>query len=361
MEMHVSVIATPSFQFRAAAAATVAAVLSLGLASVARADRTVAQTVRPTGVAAGQGLLAFSAYDPSINAYRLMIARGGTVRRASVAPSPTRFDVDVGPTASGRPYVVYSRCTDRSEPVPRGCDIYAYDPDAGRENRYDASSPTESDVHPTYWRGRLAFVRYYGSADDPRPIVYTRAARSSRPSQRLPGLPSRRCLVRGGCGEVTGTVDELELYGDHLAETVHTVTHAQFARRQTEVRLVGVHDERSEQIAARGVGESGQAFIGPAFAAGRLYTYFTCHGDPGGCLNGIGGYYRYRYSTGDWAKEATSTQLAGFAVSNLGTFVQPTEAPACGSPTTTAPACRVLERVPEPDYRPIAEAPRSTA
>jgi hypothetical protein len=342
----------------AALAAAAAAVAPAG----ARADDTLARTARSTPVAAGQGLVAFSSYDPAIHAYRLMISRRGTVAAANVAPSPAPFDVDVGPTPSGRAYLVYSRCADRSAPVPQGCDIYAYDPDSGRENRYDHSSPSESDVHPTYWRGRIGFVRYYGSGDDPRPVVYTRAATASGPSRRLPGLPSRRCLERAGCGAVTGTVDELELYGDHLAETVHTVTHAGFDRRQTEVRLVNVGTERSQQIAARGVGESGQRFIGPAFAAGRLYTYFTCSGDPGGCLHGIGGYYRYRYSTGDWAKAAAATPLAGFAVSGRGTFVQPVDdGSGCARNDGSSTGCAIVRRVPAPDYRPTARAPRSTA
>jgi hypothetical protein len=133
----------------------------------AHADQTVARTARPTGLAAGQGLLAFSAYDPAVAGYRLMISRDGAVRPAAVAPNPTPFDVDVGPTESGHPYLVYSRCEDRSSPVPRGCDIYAYDPTTGRENRYEASTRSHSEVHPTYWRGRIAFGASCGSAAAP--------------------------------------------------------------------------------------------------------------------------------------------------------------------------------------------------
>ena len=325
----------------------------------ARADQTIDTTPRPTGVASGQGLVAYSSYDPAIHAYRLMIARDGHVERASVRPSPTPFDVDVGPTQSGRAYLVYSRCESRDTPVPKGCDIYAYDPDSHHENRYDASSPTESDVHPTYWRGRIAFVRYYGSGDDPRPIVYTRRAHSSLPSQRLPGLPADRCLKYAGCGSVTGTVDELELYGDHLAQTAATVSHVGYDRRQTEVRLVNVHSGRSQQIAARGSGESGQEFVGLSFRAGQLYTYFTCHGDAGGCVHGIGGAFRYRYSTGDWSKAPRIAQLVAFSVSNLGTIdVLTNGARHCG-PIDGSPApCRIVVRQPPPEYRATSRPPR---
>ncbi len=336
-----------------------ATVAFLAIASAAGADQTIATTPRPTTVAAGQGLVAFSRYDPAVDGYRLMIARKGLVERASVAPSPTPFEVDVGPTPSGRAYLVYSRCESRSTPVPRGCDIYAYDPDSHRENRYDASSSSHSDVHPTYWRGRVAFVRYYGSGDDPRPIVYTRRARSSRPSQRLPGLPDRRCMKYAGCGPVTGRIDELELYGDHLAQTAFTITHNRFDRKQTEVRLVNVDSGRSQQIAARGSGESFQEFIGLSFRAGRLFTYFTCHGDIGGCLHGIGGAYRYRYSTGDWAKDPGIDQLAAFAVSNLGTIeVEPEATGTCATADHPTARCRVELVQPPPRYVETSRPPR---
>jgi hypothetical protein len=336
------------------------AVALLCAPGAARADQTIATTPRPTGVAAGQGLAAFSAYDPAIHAYRLMIARRGRVERASVRPSPTRFDVDVGPTKGGRAYLVYSRCESREGPVPRGCDIYAYDPDHNDENRYAASSPTESDVHPTYWRGRIAFVRYYGSGDDPRPIVYTRRARSPRPSQRLPGLPDRRCRGTAGCAQVTGTIDELELYGDHLAETAFDATHVTFEPNQTEVRLVNVDSGRSEQIARRGSGESGQHFLGLSFRAGRLYTYLGCGADTGGCQRGVGGAYRYRYSTGDWSRAPSSERLSAFAVSNLGTIdVGINAAGECGPIEGAPPApCKLVLREPPPEYRAVSNAPR---
>jgi hypothetical protein len=331
----------------------------LGAPAPAQADQTIDTTPRPTGVAAGQGLVAYSAYDPAVHGYRLMIARHGRVERASVRPSPTPFDVDVGPTASGRAYLVYSRCEGRAAPVPKGCDIYAYDPASHRENRYDASSPTESDVHPTYWRGRVAFVRYYGSGSDPRPVVYSRRARSAGPSRRLPGLPARRCLRYAGCGPVTGTIDELELYGDHLAQTAFTVSHVRYSRRQTEVRLVDVASRRSQQIAARGSGESGQEFVGVSFRAGRLYTYLTCHGDTGGCIRGIGGAFRYRYGTGDWSVAPRLEQLAAFSVSNVGTIdVRVNGARECG-PIDGPPApCRIVVRQPPPDYRATTRPPR---
>jgi hypothetical protein len=186
-----------------------------------------------------------------------------------------------------------------------------------------------------------------------------RRARSSRAPERLPGLPDRRCLERRGCGPVTGTSDELELYGEHLAQTASTFTDVRFGRRLTELRLVDVETGRSEQIGARGAGESGQRFIGPSFDAGRLYTYFTCRGDTGGCVHGIGGAYRYRYSTGDWAKAPDARQLAGFAVQASGTYVQPVTG-ACGRPGSPGTPCAIVERVPAPDYRPTSRAPRTT-
>jgi hypothetical protein len=329
-------------------------------ASIARADQTIATTARPTTIATGQGLVAYSAYDPAAHGYRLMIVRLGRTVRADVAPSPTPFDVDVGPTPAGHAYLVYSRCRSRTTPVPQGCDIYAYDVISHREQRIDGADSARSEVHPTYWDGRLAFVRYYGSARDPHPVVYTRRTRSSQPSQRLPGLPDRRCIEHAGCGAVTGTIDELELYGERLAQTAATVSHLRYDRRQTEVRLVDVDSGRSEQIAARGRGESGQEFIGPSFRAGRLYTYFTCHGDGGGCIDGIGGAYRYRYSTGQWSKASDTTQLAAFGVSYIGTLELQTDVRgACGPIDVPLSNCHISVLRPAPDYRETSRPPRS--
>jgi hypothetical protein len=332
----------------------VVGVRHLFAAPAAHADQTLATTSRPTHIAAGQRLVAFSSYDGAINAYRLMIARHGRIQAASVRPSPTPFDVDVGRTESGRAYLVFQRCrSGGASSMPRGCDIFGYDPDSHHENRYRASTSAHSEVHPTYWRGRIAFVRYYGSGDDARPIVYTRRARSSRPSQRLPGLPARRCN-EGSCGAVSGTINELELYGEHLAQTAFTITHATYPYRNTEVRLVDVRSGRSEQIARRGSGLSGQQFLGASFVAGRLYVDFTCHGDPQGCVPGFGGIYRYRYSTGDWAKAPTVRQLSGFTVSGFGTFMLQTNAAGgCGPVEGPNAPCSIVLRVPEPDYRPV--------
>jgi hypothetical protein len=336
----------------------IAALAAFGLgctAGAARADQTIATTSRPTTIATGQGIVAYSAYDPAVQGYRLMIDRLGKTVRADVAPSATPFDVDVGPTPAGHDYLVYSRCRSRAMPVPRGCDIYSYDVVNHREHRIDGADSARSEVHPTYWDGRLAFVRYYGSGDDPHPVVYTRRTRSSRPSKRLPGLPDRRCIERAGCGAVTGTIDELELYGDHLAQTASTVSHVRYHRRLTELRLVGVDSGRSQQIAARGTGESGQHFIGPSFRAGRLYTYFTCRGDGGGCINGIGGAYRYRYSTGRWSKAADTTQLAAFGVSYIGTLeLAMNVRGGCGPIDVPQSSCHISVVRPAPDYREVS-------
>jgi hypothetical protein len=329
-------------------------------AGVASANQTIATTARPTAIATGQGIVAYSAYDPAVHGYRLMIDRLGKTVRADVAPSATPFDVDVGPTPAGHDYLVYSRCRTRATPVPRGCDIYAYDVINHRELRIDGADSGRSEVHPTYWDGRLAFVRYYGSGDDPHPVVYTRRTRSSRPSQRLPGLPDRRCIKHAGCGPVTGTIDELELYGDHLAQAASTVSHVRYRRRLTELRLVDVDSGRSQQIAARGTGESGQEFIGPSFRAGRLYAYFTCHGDGGGCAHGIGGAYRYRYSTGQWSKAPDTTQLAAFGVSYIGTVELPTNVRGgCGPIDVPLSTCHIRVVRPAPDYSEMSRPPRT--
>jgi hypothetical protein len=159
---------------------------------------------------------------------------------------------------------------------------------------------------------------------------------------------------------VTGTLDELELYGEHLAQTASTVSHLGYDRRETELRLVDIDTGRSQQIGARGTGESGQAFIGPSFRAGRLYTYFTCHGDGGGCIHGIGGAYRYRYSTGQWSKAPDTSQLAAFGVSYIGTLELRANIPGgCGAIDAPPSACHISVARPAPEYRRTSRPPRT--
>lgn len=334
-----------------------AAVVTVGaFATTARADVTLTQTARPTDLAAGSGLVVFSAYDAQSNGYRLMQIRAGAVSAVPVAPSPTPFDADVGPTSSGHAYLVYQRCADAGANGQRGCDIYTFNPATGRELRSRASDPNSDDLHPTYWKGRLVFARDYGPKVG-RQIVYQRPNGSTSRSLRVPGLPARRCL-KGRCLKVSGLFTDLELYGSHLAEAASSNRPASYQAGAeedlAELRLVDVTTGRSQQLSDRGQGESGQTWIGTSFDRGRLYAYFTCQGDTSGCKPSNAGAYRYRYATGDWALSGSDQPLGGFAVADGDTYEEAVnDAQECGAvdakPGRETP-CQIVRKVPDLTY-----------
>lgn len=344
-------------------AATVAVLALLAAAPGARADDVLAQAARPTDLSAGQGLVVYSAYDRSSRRYRLMQISKGVVSRVDVPSSPAPFHPDVGPTVSGHAYLVYERCA-RARPASSGlmgCDIYTYNPATGIERRSHASDPAHDDVNPTYWKGRLVFVRDYGSKS-PREIVYQRPNGHTSRSQRLPGLPRRRC-VKGQCRSVNGSFNDLELFGRHLAESadstepdvLEATDGTLFTEEVAELRLVDVLRGTSEQLSGRGAGDGGQTWLGAAFDRGRLYAYFACTGDPSACSSKNAGAYRYRLSTGDWQMSGSGSALGAFAVGDGRTYeLTQNEAGGCGKIGGVGPGedtCALVRKAPDLKYK----------
>lgn len=318
------------------------AALSAGAtwAAPSKADTTVAATERATQVAAASNVVLFSAWDDAAKQYRLRQLSGGQLADVPVPPSPEPFQADVGPTPSGHAYYVYVRCTSQAG----SCDLYTFNPKTGVELRSAASDANHSDVHPTYWKGRLAFVREYGSDAKPKQIVYQRPNGNTSRSLRLPGLPSRRC-VEDRCLDPQGDFTGLELYGEHLAQSARSVQPVNSAIagsppqvspiNQVELRLVDVDSGRSQQLATAGTGEGGQSWTGLVFDGGRLYTSFACLGDPSGCNSVKAGLYRYAYADGRWGLDASTQTIYGLGV-DTGHFFELHDA---DSPSSSAGQC----------------------
>ncbi len=328
----------------------------------ASADTRLATVSRPTELAAGFGVLLYSAYDAQAGNFRLMALKDGRTTALPVAPSARSFQADVGPTASGHAFYVYSRCGAE----PGSCDLYAFNPATGAEQRSKASDPKHDDLHPTYWKGTLAFVREYGSAKEPHQVVYQRPTADTARSERLPGIPRQRC-AQGSCIDPAGRFDGLELYGRRLAQT--TVSLAPVVLRspgrpdevsasaQVALRLVDVETRRSLQLARSGRGEGGQTFTGVAFAAGRLYTSYTCLGDPGGCTNLRAGLYRYAYGAKRWAFSPEEPATYALAVDGTSLAVLRDggglECDQEGFGPSDAPRCALVRRDPAPTFAAI--------
>jgi hypothetical protein len=326
-----------------------------GSAPASAADTVVAHLPRPSKIRTYGGVQVFSLFDGS--AYRLAIRRNGAVEPLPVAPSRAPFDVDIGPDRHGRAQLVYTRCkvevASEAGNVNRGCDLYVLSLAGGGERPVRGANTSANEFAPTLWKGSIAFARALKGRD--RPVVYVIEPGSprSRPAQRLPGVP-RRARGQRATG---GSVDELELQGNRLAQIVSFVAEGQVS----DVRLVDTSDASTSRLARVGVGEGGQYFTGVGFADGYLAWAFSWVAGGGELVPGI---YRDRLSTGELAR-ADFPRLVNFQVVGLAPFAAngaymidadlPTDS-GCGelpgTPTPMARECQLVRATPL-RFRPI--------
>jgi hypothetical protein len=283
---------------------------------------------------------------------------GDTVERLPAAPSATPFEADIGPDSEGRPEVIYQRCGGTAV-LPTGCDLFllSLTGAAGERPVRGANNPDRNDSGPTLWRGRIAWVREYGTQVRPNPVVYTRTltGKGSGRSRRVPGVPRRRCGdVEGECGRTTGrAVDALELRGDKLALVVRFACRGCSGIAQSELRLDDVRKGTTREVAFQVSGLSGQSLIGPSFFAGRLAWYKTCFVDPSGCRRG--GQFRYTLSSRRYQRGiASPVRVDGFA--DTGSLLYQVVGCTPEAVGPVLPGCRLDEVAPPPYER--TRAPR---
>jgi hypothetical protein len=272
------------------------------------ADTVIARLLRPSQVRSYAGIQVFSAFQDG--AYHLAIRRRGRVEMLPVASSQAPFDVDIGPDHDGRPQLIYTRCKvelgGANEGInhSRGCDLVLLSlAGGGRERPVRGANTPANETRPTLWRGRIAFARQATGSE--QPVVYTRALTSprSQPSRRLPAIPRRT----RGHRTTGGTIDELELRADALAQVVSFVAFDELS----DVRLVDVSSRSSRALARVGVGEGGQYFVGIGFAGDYVAWAFQWVAGGGELIPGI---YRQRLSTGEISRSAGSGLVQGTLV-----------------------------------------------
>jgi hypothetical protein len=204
-------------------------VCALTLPPSAEAETTVAVEQAPTAVNAFRSRVVWSSLDPASGKFSLKLLRDGRVRQLGARTRTAPFDVDLGPDAHGRVVAVYSRC--RTDPLAgfsgtgslaayeqgRGCHIYRYRFDTGRERRLKIPGASgTSDYRPTIWGPTVVFARVFAHRRGVRgayPYLYSVRLPSGAP-RRLPGGTRGTYLARheGGPGPVS-----LDLRGDQLA------------------------------------------------------------------------------------------------------------------------------------------------
>jgi hypothetical protein len=153
-----------------------AAVAGAALAPAAAAQgapTTLAVEQAPTRVAAWNGTVTWSHFDPATKTYSLVksVDRGAPVPVGVAPRSDGPFDIDLGTNRSGTTYGVYSR----------DGDIYRLNVATGAEAKISKlSSPGLRERDPTIQRGRIAFIRRAGGIDQLRIGDTTSGSKGSR-------------------------------------------------------------------------------------------------------------------------------------------------------------------------------------
>ncbi|MGH2942368.1 MAG: hypothetical protein ACRDLN_06320 [Solirubrobacteraceae bacterium] len=227
------------------------------------------------------------------------------------------------------------------------CDLYVISlrPGARLPPVRNANTTGRDEVAPTVWKGRLAFGRRYG---EDRVVPYTKllAAPRSRPSDRLAGLPARRCgaIDPPDCRPIEDVrLAGMELWGRWVAQS-WTYQPDDFAGvRQNEIRLTDVARIDTRQVAAMGTGIGGQTYLGPSIAEGRVAFFRACQGDPGGCSHKNSGAIRYRISTGSYEIAGVDEAWSSWAWSASAAYHVPS-AYACsgGDPGAAVEPCGII-------------------
>ncbi len=142
-------------------------------------------------VSADGQALAWSAYDPAVSGWHLMLLNNGITQMLPIAPSPTPFYVDLGDNGHGGLVAAYSRCSHPSiRTLPHGCRLYVYDFAVGAERPVAiANVAGASQFLPSMAAGRVAFVRIgegrpAGTKNPPH--IYVQSLAGGKP-RLLPG------------------------------------------------------------------------------------------------------------------------------------------------------------------------------
>jgi hypothetical protein len=163
------------FRIRTSLLTAAAAAAVLAPAATAQgAPTTLGVEQAPTRVAAWDGTVMWSRFDPATQTYSLVKSENGGAP-TNVAVSPRQkgpFDIDLGTNRSGATYAVYTRDDG---------DIYRLSVATGREAKVaKLSASTIAERDPTIMRGEIAFIRRDRGIDQLRIGNTSSASKGSR-------------------------------------------------------------------------------------------------------------------------------------------------------------------------------------
>ena len=329
-------------------------VAALAAATPARAAGGPSGLLAPEAagsVAAAGDVVAWSAYDPALGAYRLMLWRDGAAAPLAVAPSPGPFDVSAGHGPDGAVWLVWSRC------AALRCDVVGYDlANPGERPIPAAATPAGNEHMPAIDGTRLAFVRDRGTT--PQILV---AGVSGAPKARVvaAALPTGVCDEgqRPLCQPTRRVVvDGIALHGDGLAVSARASSLAGGSEPGTcglaGLRYVDLHTGLARRLTDAICGAAGAHITRPAFdARGRLWFLRACNSTRDACRGPGGSPQRYEPRTGtSWGTQAIADGSGlGVAATTGGLVLARWAPPRCVLPGDAA--CETITAVPGPSLR----------
>jgi len=224
----------------------------------ARADQSLAELGRDAPVAGYGGWKAWSQFDAKTARYTLMFGHpDDSVGVSPLPPSPTPWDVSLGPDADGGVVAIYRSCGSR------GCDLRRLEVSAfnGRDEPLPSvSSPHYSEATPTIWRSTVVFTRRIRGCDVP----YVKNLASHAPSRRL--LRSRCLQTPAGHVSIRGTRIAISSV-DRSGADEHGA-----GRKVSEIRRYDADRRGSKVLLRQTFGEESNLFGQVAQDASRLYS-----------------------------------------------------------------------------------------
>ena len=221
-------------------ATAIAAGALLAPAAVAHGASTTLSTEQaPTRVAAWDGTVLWSRFDPVTQTYSLVKSIDGAPPVAVGVPARAGapFDIDLGTSRSGATFAVYTR----------DGDIHRLNVATGVEAKIDKlSSPDHVERDPTIMRGEIAFIRRSRGRDELRIGNTTSGSKGSR------------VLVRGR------SIISAELAITHVAYVVSVPS--EFRELQVHVRNLRSGADRSVYRARSG-GANAAGVTRPTYVA----------------------------------------------------------------------------------------------
>ncbi len=237
---------------------------------------------RPTSVSSYGAWAAWSSYDPTHRAYRLMARNAsGAVTAMDVAESPQPFEVSLGPLPSKEVGAVYPRCANAME--HKGCRLEQLA--IGSTGAHETRLPVPgggSLFRPALWKDTVAFLRAVPNGGERHPVEmfeWTAGSKHLRsltlPRNSLSAAARQPELVptEGYIGEITA----LALNGAQVAYT-RVAPWGEWAISNLWVQRAGRQPELIDSIQTGGGAGSGtRTYLTPTLAGSWLYAYRQYH------------------------------------------------------------------------------------